>query len=99
MQSAITAISACFMPRVVTRGVPTRTPLGLNFDASSKGIELRLRVMPTWSAMSCTCLPVRFCGRRSMSMRWLSVPPLTSRRPRAISRSAIAFALATTCLA
>src|SRR5439155_1143432 len=87
------------MPRVVTRGVPTRTPLGLNFDASSKGMELRLSVMPTVSAKSCTCLPVRFCGRRSMSIRWLSVPPLTRRRPRSISRSAIALALTTTCFA
>ena len=60
MQSAITTISPSRIPRVVTSGVPTRTPLGLNFDASSKGIELRFNVMPTVSAMSWTCFPVRF---------------------------------------
>ena len=99
MQSAITTISGSFMPRVVTSGVPTRTPLGLNFEASSKGIEFRLRVMPTVSAMSCTCLPVRFCGRRSMSIKWLSVPPLTRRMPRSSSRLDSAFAFTTTCFA
>src|SRR5260370_23332328 len=87
-QSAIVTISGSRMPRVVTSGVPTRTPLGLNFDASSYGIEFRFSVMPTVSAMSCTALPVRFCGRRTMSIRWLTAPPLTNLSPRSCNRVA-----------
>src|ERR671937_1645390 len=95
-QSAISRISAGPIPRVVTLGLPSLIPLGLNFDASSKGMALRFTVIPTPSATSCTCFPLRPCGRRSISMRWLSVPPLTSLSPRSCSRAASAFAFSTT---
>ena len=84
------------MPRVVTEGVPNRMPLGLNLLAVSKGIEFRFTVIPTVSKVSCTFFPVRFSGRRSISIRWLSVPPLTNRSRRRIRSSANSRALLTT---
>jgi hypothetical protein len=42
-------------------------------------------------------LPVAFLGRRSTSIRWLSVPPETMSRPVPDQLAASALALATTC--
>ncbi|MNU09143.1 hypothetical protein D3C72_2555440 [compost metagenome] len=54
-------------------------------------------VMPTSSRMALASLPVRLTERRSTSIRWLSVPPETIRRPSLERVSARAFALAMTC--
>src|SRR5699024_2001274 len=79
MQSAITRISSGPMPRVVTAGVPSRTPLvtkGLRF---SPGTVFLLAVMCTSSRLCSSSLPVQASSVRSTSIRWLSVPPETSR--------------------
>ena len=95
MQSAMIFISSTPMPRVVTAGVPRRTPLvtkGLRF---SPGTVFLLAVMWTSSRLCSSSLPVMFSSVRSTSSRWLSVPPETSLTPRAVSASAMAAALAT----
>jgi len=54
----ISPISASFMPRVVTAGVPSRTPdvtVGLR---GSKGTMFLFAVMPACSSTCCACLPV-----------------------------------------
>ena len=52
----------------------------------------------TRSSTDCTRAPSMPLGLRSTSTRWLSVPPLTTSKPRACSRAAIAWQLATTCV-
>ena len=46
IQPAIVFISVCFMPRVVSAGVPMRMPLGSSGGRSSKGILFLFTVMP-----------------------------------------------------
>jgi hypothetical protein len=61
----------------------------------SKGTVFLFTVIPTRSRDSSASLPVSGVSLRFTSMRWLSVPPETSRSPRAESVPARAFALAT----
>ena len=91
------AISGCFIPWVVTDGVPMRTPLVTKGDRGSSGMVFLLSVMPAWSSTAWASLPVSSASkvRRSTSMRWLSVPPETSRKPSPARPSASAAALAT----
>ena len=97
MNSAISAISDSFMPWVVIDGVPIRTPLVTNGERGSSGTVFLLSVMPARSRTFWATAPVHSSSkvRRSTSMRWLSVPPETSRKPWEASASARAWALAT----
>ena len=71
-------------------------PLVTNGDCGSSGIVFLLTVMPAWSSVFSATLPVRFLGRRSTSIRCVSVPPETIAKPRPISAWASAFAFSTT---
>src|SRR5574341_1475353 len=51
--------------------------------------------MPASSKRLAATLPVSWSGRRSTSMRWLSVPPDTKRRPFPISAAASTRAFST----
>ena len=83
------------MPWVVTDGVPMRTPLVTNGLRGSSGTVFLLSVMPASSSVDWATLPVSSAsnGRRSTTIRWLSVPPETSRNPSPASASASADAL------
>ena len=96
---AISSISGSPIPREVTDGEPSRIPLGLYGVPPCPGKALALTVTPTSSKAACTARPRRPVGRRSMTMRWLSVPPVVSSRPRRIRPAAIALALVTTACA
>ena len=95
MQSAITCISAAPMPRVVTAGVPRRTPEVTKGLRVSPGTVFLLAVMCTLSRRCSKSLPVHSSSRRSMSIRWLSVPPDTSLTPRCCKAAASACAFST----
>ena len=96
MRAAISAISGSPIPAVVTAAVPMRRPLVTNGERGSPGIWFLLRVIPARSRTFWASLPVSSAsnGRRSTSMRWLSVPPETSRNPSPARASARARALA-----
>ena len=85
---AISAISGSRKPRVVTAGVPTRIPLVTKGFSGSLGMVFLFTVMPTSSSRCSYSLPVRPKCRVSTRIRWLSVPPETSRKPCSISFSA-----------
>ncbi len=91
-------ISASVMPCVVTDGVPIRTPLVTKGLRGSSGIVFLFRVIPAWSSVACATLPVSSAsnGVRSTTIRWMSVPPETSRKPSCTSASASADAFVTT---
>ena len=73
-----------------------RRPLVTNGLRGSSGIVFLFSVMPASSSVVWATLPVSSAsnGRRSTTIRWLSVPPDTSRKPSAASASASADALA-----
>ena len=77
IHSAIEAMSAGPSPRVVTAGVPMRMPLVTNGDCVSNGTMFLFTVMCAAPRAASACFPVTPLLRRSMSIRWLSVPPLT----------------------
>ena len=86
------------MPRVVTAGVPRRMPLATIGGFWSKGIAFLLTVMPALPSAASATLPVMPFENTSTSIRWLSVPPLTRRKPAAGERRGQArCALATIC--
>ena len=89
------------IPAVVWAAVPSRSPEVTKGERGSPGMVLRLRVIPARSRTSWACLPVSSAskGRRSIRIRWLSVPPETSRNPSAARARARAAALATTLAA
>jgi hypothetical protein len=91
------AISASPMPCVVTAGVPIRRPEVMYGGRGSSGTVFSFRLMPARSRARRAFLPDRSSSkeRRSTSIRWLSVPPDTSRRPWPASASASADALRT----
>src|SRR5438309_1463842 len=64
-------------PRVVTAEVPSRMPLVTNGDCGSPGIVFLFTVIPARSSSCSASFPVSPLGRRSTSIRWLSVPPET----------------------
>ena len=83
-------------PRVVPAGVPSRMPEVTVGFSGSNGMPFLLQVM--WARPSATSatLPVSRFGRRSTSIRCVSVPPETMSRPRDFSVSASALAFSTT---
>ena len=78
-------ISASPIPRVVTAGVPRRTPEVTKGLRVSPGTVFLFAVMCTSSRLCSSSLPVQSSSVRSISSRWLSVPPETSFTPRAVS--------------
>src|SRR5947209_6512475 len=97
MASAISSISFSRMPRVVTIGVPSRMPLAMAGGFSPNGIAFLLTVMPASSSAASASLPVIPFVVTPTSIRGVSVPPDTTRRPRLWRRVARALAFATTC--
>ena len=95
MSAATIVISRAPMPREVSAGVPTRTPEVVIGFSGSHGIMFLFTVIPAFPSASSATLPVSFFGRRSTSMRWLSVPPETSRSPALFSPSASTSAFST----
>ena len=87
------------LPAVVTAAVPRRRPLVVKGFSGSFGIAFLLQVIPARSSASWAILPLTPNGRRSTSMRWLSVPPETMRKPSFASPVANPFALRTICAA
>ena len=88
--------SATPKPRLVPAGVPRRMPdVTIGFSGSN-GMPFLLQVI--WARPSATSatLPVSFFGRRSTSIRWVSVPPETISKPLDLSASAKAFAFSAT---
>jgi hypothetical protein len=75
--------------------VPTRIPEATIGEFVSNGIVFLLTVMPARSSAFSATLPVRPLAKTSISMRWLSVPPETSRHPSPMSVAASAFAFFT----
>ncbi len=69
MNSAIVFISAAFMPRVVTAGVPMRTPLATIGGFWSNGIAFLLTVMPALPSADSATLPVMPFEKTSTSIR------------------------------
>src|SRR4051812_29587118 len=96
ISSATRSISPRPMPRVVSAGVPSRMPLVTNGDWGSSGMVFLFTVIPAWSSTFSAALPVRFLGRKSTSMRWVSVPPDTMAKPRSINAAARVCAFSTT---
>ena len=68
-----------FYGRRTSAGVPMRIPLVTPGFWVSKGIEFLFTVIPAMSSVSSATLPVSPFGLMSTSIRWLSVPPETSR--------------------
>ena len=56
--AATVSISASFIPRVVSAGVPIRMPLVMSGLLSSKGTPFLFTVMPARSSASCASFPV-----------------------------------------
>ena len=84
---------------MVPAGVPSRMPEVTVGFSGSNGMPFLLQVM--WARPSATSatLPVSRFGRRSTSMRWVSVPPETISSPFDFSVSASALAFSTTFFA
>src|SRR5579871_685804 len=99
IQCPICRISASFMPRVVSAGVPMRIPLGFSGGLVSNGIAFLFTVMPAWSSAFSASLPSMPFEKTSTSIRCVSVPPEIMRKPSPARDSASTFALATTCFA
>ena len=95
--AAISVMSSSTRPRVVSAGVPMRRPEGFIGGRGSKGIALRLTVMPTSSRRSSAVWPSSPVGVRSTRTRWTSVPPVRTGTPPASSPAAKACALAIVC--
>ena len=76
--STIGSIMSSFKPRVVIAGVPIRRPDVRNGERLSNGTMFLFTLMSASTNVFYTVLPVTSGNlvRRSMSMRWLSVPPL-----------------------
>mmetsp|Transcript_113733 Transcript_113733/g.157387 ORF Transcript_113733/g.157387 Transcript_113733/m.157387 type:complete len:293 (-) Transcript_113733:90-968(-) len=90
--SAIFLKSSWPQPRVVIAGAPMRTPPGERAEASPC-TALRFSEMDASSQTFSTLEPVKPCGLKSQSTRWLSVPSLASLWPFDLRVSARTFAL------
>ena len=88
-----TCMSASTRPWVVTAGVPTRMPEDTIGGCGSYGMAFLLSVIRAASHRASASAPVTPTPCRSMSARWVSVPPLTGRMPSAASPAASACAL------
>ena len=101
MSSAMSCIMSSFVPRVVMAAVPRRIPLVWNAERLSNGTMFLLTVMSAATSAFSATLPVSSGNllRRSSSMEWLSVPPLTMSKPRSMSAAASAAAFFFTCVA
>jgi hypothetical protein len=93
----ISSISGSFIPRVVRAGVPIRMPEATMGLFVSKGIVFLLTVIPASSRAFSATFPVMPFENTSTSIRWVSVPPDTSRQPSPASVAARTLALATIC--
>ena len=91
ISSAIFSVCSCFIPRGVIAAVPIRSPLGSNGGAGSLGMELQLVTMFALFSAFANFLPGIFLFLKSISIRWLSVPPETSLKPNSSSFSAKAL--------
>ena len=91
--------SAWPKPRVVAAGVPRRMPEVMVKGAVSKGTPFLLQVIPARPSAASAARPVAPLGRRSTSIRWLSVPPETMSTPDACRVAASTRALSTTAWA
>ena len=90
----ISRISSTPKPRVVIAGVPTRMPDAMFGGSVSNGIAFLFTVIPISSRRCSASLPVTPSGVTSTSIRWLSVPPETTRAPiRRASRQTAAFSM------
>ena len=98
IKAATVFMSSSSSPLVVRAAVPRRTPLVTNGDLVSCGTEFLLTVMPAASRAVSASLPVKSLLVRSISRRWLSVPPETRSKPAACNSSARTLAFLTTCL-
>ena len=86
-------MSFSLRPRVVIAAVPTRIPLVTNGDLSSKGTMFLFTVMSAFPRAASASLPVMFLLRKSISIMWLSVPPLIISYPFSIKAAAMTAAL------
>mmetsp|Transcript_83674 Transcript_83674/g.215481 ORF Transcript_83674/g.215481 Transcript_83674/m.215481 type:complete len:254 (-) Transcript_83674:124-885(-) len=93
--SAIFLKSSWPQPRVVIAGAPMRTPPGERAEASPC-TALRFSEMDASSQTFSTLEPVKPCGLKSQSTRWLSVPSLASLWPLDFRVSASVLAFSTT---
>src|SRR5580704_3598016 len=94
--SATSSSSPVLKPSVVSAGVPSRTPEVYQAPFGSLGTELRLVTTPASSSACSAWRPVRpKLAPTSISTRWLSVPPVTSRTSLRSRPSASAWALST----
>mmetsp|Transcript_50566 Transcript_50566/g.127008 ORF Transcript_50566/g.127008 Transcript_50566/m.127008 type:complete len:218 (-) Transcript_50566:859-1512(-) len=88
--------SSSTSPREVRAGLPRRRPPGTN-GLVSPGTEFLLAVMCAFSSTFSTRAPSTPLERRSTRRRWLSVPPVTSRKPWAVRVSPSTRAFLTAC--
>jgi hypothetical protein len=79
IRSATDSISGSRSPRVVTAGVPIRSPLATIGGLVSNGIVFLLTVIPAFSRAFSASLPVTPLEKTSSRNRWVSVPPETIR--------------------
>src|SRR6266404_679324 len=95
---AICPISASAIPRVVSAGVPNRIPDDTKGEFVSNGIVFLFTVIFAASSAFSATLPVMPLPplKTSTRIRWLSVPPETSRIPFASKPEASALALSIT---
>ena len=99
ISSATLSNSSWPKPRVVSAGVPSRTPEVYHAPLGSLGTELRLVTTPASRSANSAWRPVRPKDETSSSTMWLSVPPVTSVTPRVRNPSASDFALSATAWA
>ena len=99
--SAISSIRSSLAPRVVMAGVPRRMPEVWKAERVSKGTMFLFTVMSADTSAFSATLPVRsgYFVRRSTSIEWLSVPPLTMLNPRSMRAWASVAAFFFTCMA
>ena len=89
-------MSVSVMPCVVTDGVPTRMPEAMLGGCGSNGMAFLFSTMPAVSQRVSASAPVTPTPCRSMSDRWVSVPPVTGRMPSSARPAVSAWELAIT---
>ena len=99
ISSATLSNSSAPNPRVVSAGVPIRTPEVYQAPLGSAGTAFRFVTMPASNNADSAWRPVSPNVVTSISTRWLSVPPVTSFAPRRSKPSARILALSATACA